>query len=104
MRPGVATRASTSGGGEDHLPGFGSELLRRRPPDQASSSSLGGGDWIACLSMAGAWFSGKFVVSREGIDGNRDKRILGLRVRELDRVRKVDGPGLVGGDSVDSVG
>lgn len=38
------------------------------------------------------------------MEGKRDRRMLGRRVRELDRVRRVDGPGLVGGDSVGSVG
>lgn len=58
---------------------------------------------MGCRSMPGAWLSGR-LVSMEGMEGSRVRRILGLRVRELDRVRKVDGPGLAGGDSVGSVG
>lgn len=47
---GVATRERTSGGGDDHRPGFGSELLRRRFASHASSSSLGAGDLMGCGS------------------------------------------------------
>ena len=98
------------GGGDDHRPGRGSELLRRRFPRQASSSSSGcavylllslapvevtlssaavlrwsgggggGGDGCCCC-----WFESSPLLLREETEDRRWMRILGRRAR--DRVR-----------------
>ena len=105
---GVATRERAMGGGDDHRPGRGSELLRRRFPRQASSStsgcgvclllsltaevtlssaavlrcSGGGGDRWCCCSC---WFESSPLLLKEETEDKRWMRTLGRRAR--DRVR-----------------
>ena len=107
---GVPTRDRTSGGGEDHRPGRGSELLRLRPACHDSSSSATGDlmeicrlrdgpawDWSVCIG--GGWlldFSFSLLtVSKEEVEGKRDNRILGRRTRfVLPGARRVASGGL----------
>lgn len=86
---GVATRVRTCCGGEDHRPGRGSELLRRRPDCHDSSSSCTGDltetwrvregpGWLSESTCCGCWV---LTVSNDEREGRRDRRILGRRVR-----------------------
>ena len=100
------------GGGDDHRPGRGSELLRRRFPRHASSSSSGcavcfllslapvevtlssavvlrgsggGGDRYCCCCCWSRWFESSPLLLSEDTEDKRWMRILGRRAR--DRVR-----------------
>lgn len=98
---GVAMRESATGDGDDHRPGRGSELLRRRFPCHASSSSSSicvvslpglrflARNAVALSSAAGRrydcwelWFGSSPLLPNEETDERREMRILGRRERD----------------------
>jgi len=102
---GVAMRDNATGDGDDHRPGRGSELLRRRLPCHDSSSSSicvcslpGPGllflvrNAVALSSAAvrrfefwGFWFGSSPLLPNEETEERRERRILGRRDRDRAR-------------------